>query len=93
MKRVLDFLRHEPVAVWGALATIVLAVLPPLGVPAIDVTYVGVALAAVGVPVVRAKVTPTLVVDQLLTVARNLAHISRPVTSNPEAKVTTKQGQ
>lgn len=58
-RSVLVRLRKEPVAVWGSLLGIVLVGLDVAGVPQSTLTAVGAALSVLGVPVVRAKVTPT----------------------------------
>lgn len=59
MSKFLNKLRHEPVAVWGAVFSAALVIAGALGVSATWLATAGAVLSILGIPVVRSQVTPT----------------------------------
>ncbi len=58
LKKIVAFLKKEPVSVWGTVFAAVLGVLSQAGLSAGVVSAIAAALSLLGIPVVRSKVSP-----------------------------------
>lgn len=60
MSKILAFLKHEPVAVWGTVLAALIGVLAAVGVPSHVIEVITAVASVLGIPVVRSQVTPTV---------------------------------